>query len=147
MAANTPRASKPEPGSIGEFVSEFTPVLQDFSGLAQGSSTHNAASSSPQPDTLVTIPRELAERCLSSMRAAVTFGETRRGRPPAQTCMYEIEELEAILRGPAKSAEASTKRKTLICPQCGVDRLESPCPTMSEKCAKVADAHLLATQR
>jgi hypothetical protein len=47
----------------------------------------------------VTLPLELAQRCLSSMKQAVTFGETSKGRPPSQTCLFEIEELEAILKG------------------------------------------------
>ena len=47
----------------------------------------------------VVLPLELAQRCLSSMKQAVAFGETGKGRPPSQTCLFEIEELEAILKG------------------------------------------------
>lgn len=47
--------------------------------------------------TSAQVPRELLQRCLSAMKQAVTFGETGRGRPPAQTCMFEIEELESLL--------------------------------------------------
>lgn len=31
----------------------------------------------------------------------------------------------------------------MTCPQCGVDRLKSPCPGMAGECAMVADAHLI----
>lgn len=41
--------------------------------------------------------RQLAERCLSAMRCAVHYGETGEGRPPQQTCLFEIQELEAML--------------------------------------------------
>jgi len=50
----------------------------------------------PAGDAL-TVPRELLARCLTSMKHAVSFGETGRGRPPQQTCMFEIEELTAAL--------------------------------------------------
>ena len=55
----------------------------------------------------VVLPRELAQRCLSSMKQAVTFGETGQGRPPSQTCMFEIEELEAILSRSAAATNGS----------------------------------------
>lgn len=54
----------------------------------------------PQADAMV-VPRELLARCLTSMRHAVTFGNTGQGRPPSQTCMFEIEELAALLSAPA----------------------------------------------
>jgi len=50
-----------------------------------------AAPSARTPDL------DLLKRCLSAMKHAVAYGETGRGRPPQQTCMFEIEELEAIL--------------------------------------------------
>ena len=33
---------------------------------------------------------------------------------------------------------------TMICTQCGVDRLNDPCPSMAVECDMIADAHLLA---
>lgn len=51
------------------------------------------------PTAAAEVPRELLQRCLTSMKHAVTFGETGKGRPPSQTCMFEIEELEAYLAG------------------------------------------------
>jgi hypothetical protein len=53
------------------------------------------------------VPLDLLRRCLTAMKHAVTYGETGKGRPPSQTCMFEIEELEALLSAgaPVSAAE------------------------------------------
>lgn len=43
---------------------------------------------------------DLARRCLVAMEMAVEWGKTREGRPPAQTCLFEIEDLRAMLAAP-----------------------------------------------
>lgn len=61
----------------------------------------------PQADTLA-VPRELLARCITSMRHAVTFGDTGKGRPPSQTCMFEIEALAALLAGQPAAQHAES---------------------------------------
>jgi hypothetical protein len=72
----------------------MTPIQAAQHFAAKGA----AVSPSDATGKAVTLPLELAQRCLSSMKQAVTFGETGKGRPPSQTCLFEIEELEAILK-------------------------------------------------
>jgi len=67
------------------------------------------APADPADSSKVTVPRALLARCVSSMKAAVTFGETGRGRPPAQTCMFEIEDLQAALANPAASTTGAAQ--------------------------------------
>ncbi|WP_133248213.1 hypothetical protein [Comamonas sp. JNW] len=50
---------------------------------------------------------DLARRCLIAMEMAVEWGKTREGRPPAQTCLFEIDDLRAMLAAPqAQPADA-----------------------------------------
>lgn len=41
------------------------------------------------------------------------------------------------------AAQGGGVQAELTCPDCGVDRLKSPCPRMADECAMVGDAHLL----
>lgn len=60
----------------------------------------------PAPAEAVDAWRDLAARCLTAMKMAKHYGETGRGRPPQQTCMSEIEELEALLTDQPAQAPA-----------------------------------------
>ena len=51
--------------------------------------------------------REVARRCLDSMDAAVRWRETGVGRPPEQTCMDSISELQRLLSAPTPPARAA----------------------------------------
>ena len=51
--------------------------------------------------------REVAQRCLDSMDAAVSWRETGLGRPPEQTCMGSIAELRHLLAAPPAQAADS----------------------------------------
>lgn len=63
----------------------------------------------PPAPAAVAVPEDwvaLAQRCLAAMEAAVHFAETGKGRPPQQTCLFEIEELRAALAAAPAQAVA-----------------------------------------
>lgn len=62
------------------------------------------AASVAQPGAEPAGWRDLAKRCLSAMKHAVSYGETGKGRPPQQTCLFEIKELEVFLASPVAAA-------------------------------------------
>lgn len=59
--------------------------------------------------------QDLAARCLSAMQAVVHFRETGLGRPPEQTCSFEIQELQAMLASRPQPEVKSSSLKTLKC--------------------------------
>jgi len=64
-----------------------------------------AESVSPAEAEAGPVWRELAQRCLRSMKDAVHWETTKTGRPPSQTCLFEIEELEAMLAASPQEAQ------------------------------------------
>lgn len=65
-----------------------------------------------QPAGAVQEPREwheLASQCLAAMKMAVHFRKTGQGRPPEQTCLHEIEELEAMLTAPPAAVQSESE--------------------------------------
>jgi len=85
----------------GEGLKKFVKAIRSVAPVEQG---QGAA-----PVGAGVVPegwRDLLQRCLAAMKHAVTFGETGRGRPPAQTCMFEIKEVEAILAATPTAATA-----------------------------------------
>ena len=49
------------------------------------------------------------------------------------------------LATPASAQPDRGAAQEMTCPQCGVDRLQKPCPGMADECAMIGDAHLLAS--
>ena len=86
-------------------------VLGQAAGVVEGTLPGPAAA--PAAGDELTVPRELLARCLTSMKHAVSFGETGRGRPPQQTCMFEIEELTATLAHQPAQEQASTAQQRM----------------------------------
>lgn len=82
-----------------------------FTVLGQAASKIERQSEAGAPTAPAEVPRELLQRCLTAMKHAVTFGETGKGRPPSQTCMFEIEELEAYLAARESAAPAAPVRE------------------------------------
>jgi hypothetical protein len=100
MQAEFDKASLAMQDEINAVQGELDQVLGNWNALvaATGSKTNGGAvghvtALRAQHDA----QQVLLQRCLESMRHAVTWEETGQGRPPSQTCLFEIQDAQKAL--------------------------------------------------